>query len=676
MSSPQPSLDGVDKYYERRNKLFDELKEKRKQELGDAVGKPIVITLPDGSSRDGKAYETTPYDIAMSISQGLAQNVVVAKVNDQLFDLGRPLEGDCKLELLKWDAKEAQEVYWHSTSHVLGEALEDVYKCLLCKGPPLEDGGFYYEAFMGEKSVSEGDYNKIKEAASKIMKEKQKFERLLVTKEEALELFKDNKFKCEILSEKVKEGTLCTVYRCGRLVDPCKGPHLLDTSRVKTFEVTKNSSSYWRANANNETLQRVYGISFPDKKQMEEWKHLMEEAKKRDHRVIGKDQDLWFFHPYAPGCVFFLPHGQRLFNSVQTLIRQEYWKRGYSEVQTPNLFHCDLWKTSGHWDKYAENMFVLEVDKCQHALKPMNCPSHCLMFKHKARSYRELPIRFADFGVLHRNELKGALTGMTRVRKFQQDDAHIFCRPDQIKSEIMSALSMMQDIYKIFGFSFKLFLSTRPEKYLGEIEQWNEAEKQLQEALDQFGHPWEKNEGDGAFYGPKIDILISDALKREHQCATVQLDFQLPIRFDLTYVDENMNDTNRPVIIHRAIYGSFERFLAICTEHYGGKWPFWMSPRQVMIVPVSKKIYDYAEKVSKILHDAKYYVDVDLSNARLDKKIRNAQLSQYNYILVVGPKEEESNSVNVRVRDSDKELGVKTIEELLQNFEQQKKEFK
>ncbi|KAL9651597.1 hypothetical protein ABK040_001542 [Willaertia magna] len=674
--SSQHQLEVIDKYYERRNKLFDELKEKRKQELGDAFGKPIVITLPDGSSRDGKAYETTPYDIAESISQGLAQNVVVAKVDDQLFDLGRPLEGDCKLKLLKWDAKEAQEVYWHSSSHVLGEALEDIYKCFLCKGPPLEEGGFYYEAFMGDESVTEGDYDKIKESVNGIIKEKQKFERLLVTKEEALELFKDNKFKCEILIEKVKEGTFCTVYRCGRLVDPCKGPHLLDTSRVKTFELTKNSSSYWRANANNETLQRVYGISFPDKKLMEEWKHKIEEAKKRDHRVIGKDQDLWFFHPHAPGCVFFLPHGQRLFYTVQTLIKEEYWKRGYSEVHTPMLFHCDLWKTSGHWDKYDDHMFTLEIDKCQHALKPMNCPSHCLMFKHKARSYRELPIRFADFGVLHRNELKGALTGMTRVRKFQQDDSHIFCRPDQVKSEIMSALCMMQDIYKVFGFAFKLFLSTRPEKYLGEIEQWNEAEKQLQEALDQFGHPWEKNEGDGAFYGPKIDILISDALKREHQCATVQLDFQLPIRFDLTYVDENMNDTNRPVIIHRAIYGSFERFLAICTEHYGGKWPFWMSPRQVMVVPVSKKIYDYAEKVSKILHDAKYYVDVDLSNARLDKKIRNAQLSQYNYILVVGPKEEESNSVNVRVRDSDKELGVKTIEELLQDFEQQKKEFK
>ncbi|KAF0981384.1 hypothetical protein FDP41_012494 [Naegleria fowleri] len=676
MSQPcAVSFETIDQYFARRNQLFDEFKQRRRNELGDKIGKDITITLPDNSTKPGKAYETTPHDIAMSISAGLAANVVVAKVNGTLWDMGRPLEGDCTLELLKWDAPEAKEVFWHSSSHVMGEALEDVFKCYLCKGPPLEDGGFYYEAYMGDKVVSESDYDKVKEAVTKIVNEKQPFERLLVTKEEALQLFADNKFKVEILSEKVKDGDYCSVYRCGRLIDPCKGPHLLHTGKVTTFEVTKNSSSYWRADASKETLQRVYAMSFPDKKLHKEWQTLMEEAKRRDHRNIGKEQELWFFHPYAPGMVFFLPHGQRLFNTIQSMMRNEYWNRGYSEVQTPNVFHSDLWKTSGHWDKYAENMFVLEIDKAQHSLKPMNCPSHCLMFKHRNRSYRELPIRFADFGVLHRNELKGALTGMTRLRKFQQDDAHIFCRPDQIKQEIMSCLGMMQDIYKIFGFGFKLFLSTRPEKYLGEIEQWNEAERQLEEALNEFGHPWQKNEGDGAFYGPKIDILISDALKREHQCATVQLDFQLPIRFDLTYAAEDKTET-RPVIVHRAIFGSLERFLAIATEHFGGKWPFWLSPRQAIVVPVSKKCNEYAEKVHKILHDARFYVDVDLSDNRIDKKIRNAQLAQYNYILVVGPKEIETDSVNIRIRDSDKELGVKTITEVLEEFATNKKEFK
>jgi threonyl-tRNA synthetase len=747
-------------YFKARLERFEKFKARRQQELGDRIGQKITVTLPDGNTKEAEAYKTTPMDIATAISQGLAQNVVVAKVDDVLWDLTRPLERDCKLELLKFDHKDAQEVFWHSSSHVLGEALEHIYECLLCKGPPGEDG-FYYEAYMADKIVREEDFDKIAAEVNKIRDEKQPFERLMVTKAEALELFAENKFKVEILAEKVPDDAMCSVYRCGDLIDPCKGPHLPNTSRVKSFKVTKNSSSYWRANAKNETLQRVYGISFPDPKLLKEWQKIQDIAKEKDHRKVGKDQELWFWHPLSPGCVFMLPHGTRIFNTLVSLTRSEYRKRGFDEVQTPTMFHNNLWKISGHWDKYQENLFILNVDETLHSLKPMNCPSHCLMFKNRARSYKELPIRYADFGVLHRNELKGALSGMTRVRRFQQDDAHIFCREDQIGQEMQNALSFLSHMYSIFGFSFKVNLSTRPEKFLGDVEVWNRAEKQLQEALDKFigVGKWGLNPGDGAFYGPKIDVLVQDALKREFQCGTIQLDFQLPIRFDLEYATEQVvhlheketeedkkkkeqeklekiqkqkeegrkikeqrekahdkkEQTNkneqakdqpqgnehkgeskeeefvyveppalpvnhpkmaRPVIIHRAIYGSLERFMAIVTEHYGGKWPFWLSPRQIIVLPVSNKFDAYCEKVRQFFWDAGYYADADTSSNNIKKKIANAQVAQYNFTLVVGATEEEKNSVNIRVRDITEPLGEKSLDDCLAYFEDLKKQFK
>jgi threonyl-tRNA synthetase len=556
---------------------------------------------------------------------------------------------------------------------------------------------------------------------------------------------------------------MCSVYRCGDLIDPCKGPHLPHTGRVKAFEVTKNSSSYWRADAKKETLQRVYAISFPDNKQLKEWQEIQKAAKERDHRKVGKDQELWFWHPLSPGCVFMLPHGTRIFNTLVGLTRSEYRKRGFDEVQTPTMFHSNLWKMSGHWEKYQENLFMLNVDDSLHSLKPMNCPSHCLMFKNRARSYKELPIRYADFGVLHRNELRGALSGMTRVRRFQQDDAHIFCREDQIGEEMQGALSFLSHMYNIFGFNFKVNLSTRPEKFLGDIEVWNRAEKQLSEALDKFIGPgkWGLNPGDGAFYGPKIDVLVHDALKREFQCGTIQLDFQLPIRFDLEYATEqvvehakekeeevvedkellaqqkkernerlkeegkkkaelrkqakqnekeapveakeapvakeeakidhtsddfvyteppalpaNHPKMARPVIIHRAIYGSLERFMAIVTEHFGGKWPFWLSPRQIIVLPISNRFDGYCEKVRQFFWDAGYFADSDLSSNTIKKKVLNAQVAQYNYILVVGAAEEEHNTVNIRVRDTNEPIGEKSLDECLVFFEEIKKAFK
>uniref|UniRef100_A0A2K6U4J9 threonine--tRNA ligase n=1 Tax=Saimiri boliviensis boliviensis TaxID=39432 RepID=A0A2K6U4J9_SAIBB len=592
----------------------------------------ITVRVADGQTVEGEVWKTTPYQVAAEISQELAESTVVAKVNGELWDLDRPLEGDSSLELLPFDNEEAQAVYWHSSAHILGEAMELYYGGHLCYGPPIENG-FYYDMFIEDRAVSSTELSALENICKAIIKEKQPFERLEVSKEILLEMFKYNKFKCRILKEKVNTATT-TVYRCGPLIDLCKGPHVRHTGKIKTIKIFKNSSTYWEGNPEMETLQRIYGISFPDNKMMRNWEKFQEEAKNRDHRKIGKEQELFFFHDLSPGSCFFLPRGAFIYNTLVDFIREEYHKRNFTEVLSPNMYNSKLWEASGHWQHYSENMFTFEIEKDTFALKPMNCPGHCLMFAHRPRSWREMPIRFADFGVLHRNELSGTLSGLTRVRRFQQDDAHIFCTVEQIEDEIKGCLQFLQSVYSTFGFSFQLNLSTRPENFLGEIEMWNEAEKQLQNCLMEFGEPWKMNPGDGAFYGPKIDIKIKDAIGRYHQCATVQLDFQLPIRFNLTYVSKDGDDKKRPVIIHRAILGSLERMIAILSENYGGKWPFWLSPRQVMVIPVGPTCEKYARQVSNEFFEEGFMADVDLDHScTLNKKIRNAQLAQYNFIL-------------------------------------------
>lgn len=650
-------------YVAHRIKMWDELKAKAP---AHAAGKKISITLPDGKKIEGDAGVTTPMSIALGISKRLAEASIVARVNKELRDLTRPLEEDCSLELVTFEHEDGKKVFWHSSAHLLGCAMERLYCCSLCIGPPLADGGFYYDAAM-EKPVSSEDFPRLEALITKLAVEKHPFERMMLPKPVALEMFRHNKYKVEIISSKVPDGGFASAYRCGPLIDLCKGPHVPDTGKIKAFSVFKNSSSYWLGKAENDSLQRVYGISFPDDKLHAIWKKQQEEAAKRDHRNIGRQQELFFFHPYSPGSAFFLPHGTRIYNRLIEFIRAEYRKRGFTEVVTPNVFNKALWETSGHWDKYRENMFQFEAEKVTFALKPMNCPGHCLMFAHRARSYRELPIRFADFGVLHRNELAGALTGLTRVRRFQQDDAHIFCRQDQIRSEITGALAFMNHVYGVFGFEFTLELSTRPENALGERALWDMAEKQLEEALNEFGRPWKLNPGDGAFYGPKIDIHVLDALKRSHQCATIQLDFQLPIRFGLEYSAGEGDKRQAPVIVHRAILGSVERMLAILIEHTAGKWPFWISPRQVAVVPVAEAHLPYARKVQDALHAAGFYVEVDESDNSLNKKIFQAQEAQHNYILVVGEKEASGGLVAVRKRDQEdqKAVQVKPLEEFI-----------
>ncbi|GIY63118.1 threonine--tRNA ligase 1, cytoplasmic [Caerostris extrusa] len=620
-------------YIQERLQIWDKLYADYEAELQAKTPEPIKVTLPDGKVVEGESWRTTPYQVAQGISQGLADNTVIAKVNGTLWDLDRPLESDCALQLLKFDSEEGKQVFWHSSAHMMGEAMERIYGGCLCYGPPIENG-FYYDMYIDGLPVSKNEFPVIENVCKSITKEKQPFQRLEVSKEVLMEMFKYNQFKLRILNEKVKTPTT-TVYRCGPLIDLCRGPHVRHTGKVKALQVVKNSATYWEGKSDAESLQRIYGISFPDNKQLKEWQKFQEEAAKRDHRKIGKD---------------------------------EYRKRGFQEVVSPNVYNSKLWETSGHWQHYADNMFSFEVEKQTFALKPMNCPGHCLIFDHRPRSWRELPLRLADFGVLHRNEISGALTGLTRVRRFQQDDAHIFCTQEQITAEINGALDFLKHVYGVLGFTFQLKLSTRPENFLGEIEMWDNAEKQLAESLDAFGQPWSLNPGDGAFYGPKIDITITDALRRPHQCATIQLDFQLPIRFNLQY-DSVSGEKKRPVIIHRAILGSVERMIAILTESFGGKWPFWLSPRQSIVVPVGPMFEEYAQKVCHEITSAGFICDMDVDQGdTMKKKIRNAQLEQYNFIFVVGEREKTSNTVNVRTRDDNAVRGEFSIADVINKF--------
>ncbi|KAF6293877.1 threonyl-tRNA synthetase 2, mitochondrial [Rhinolophus ferrumequinum] len=482
----------------------------------------------------------------------------------------------------------------------------------------------------------------------------------------------DNPFKLRLIEEKVT-GPTATVYGCGMLVDLCRGPHLRHTGQIGGLKLLTNSSSVWRSPGAPETVQRVSGISFPTADELKAWEEWREEAELRDHRRIGKEQELFFFHELSPGSCFFLPRGTRVYNALVTFIRAEYTRRGFSEVKTPTLFSTKLWEVSGHWEHYQEDMFALQPPGPQRdhptshptdtlALKPMNCPAHCLMFAHRPRSWRELPLRLADFGVLHRAEASGSLGGLTRLRCFQQDDAHIFCAPDQLEAEIRGCLDFLRSVYAVLGFSFRLALSTRPSGFLGEPCLWDQAEQVLQRALEEFGEPWDLNPGDGAFYGPKIDVRLHDALGRPHQCGTIQLDFQLPLRFDLQYKGQ-AGALERPVLIHRAVLGSVERMLGVLAESCGGKWPLWLSPFQVVVIPVGPEQEAYAREAQQSLRAAGLVGDLDAdSTLTLSRRVRRAQLANYNFQFVVGQREQSKKTVNIRTRDN-RRLGERDLTE-------------
>lgn len=655
-------------YYDKRIALFEKYYERTQFDASEAAkaNEAITITLPDGNTRPGVRLLTTPKDIATGISKKLGKECVVAKVDGQDWDVFRPLEEDCKLELFKFDSAEGKYTYWHSTAHLLGQALELEYGADLTIGPPIEEG-FYYDCYMGEKTLVEEDKAKICKRIEKIISEKQEFQRAVVTREEALHMFQENPFKVEVI-EGLPEGSTITLYRNGPFCDLCRGPHVPHSGLIKSFTINQMTRAFWRADVNNAPLMRVYGVSFPDKKLLKKYEHKIAEAKKRDHRVIGLKQDLFFFNPVSPGSCFFQPYGTRVYNKLLSFVKEKYWNYGYEEVTSPNIFHFDLWNTSGHAGHYKQNMFTFNVEKEEWGMKPMNCPGHCVLFNHRRHSFRELPLRYAEFGVLHRNEFSGALHGLTRVRRFVQDDAHIFCRKDQIQGEVMAYLQMFAEIYGTLGLDYDLALSTRPEGFLGEISDWDAAELALTTVLDIWkekeGKEWTLNPEDGAFYGPKIDITVYDALGRKYQCATVQLDFQLPLRFKLSYVNDK-GELVPPVIVHRAIMGSFERMIAILTEHFAGKWPLWLSPKQVMVIPISEASYEYVMEIKSIFHKAGFFVECDTQDKTMQKKVRDAQLAQFNYILVAGEQEQKNKTINVRTR-ANKVCGEKSVAEVLE----------
>ncbi|RYR06613.1 hypothetical protein Ahy_B05g073922 isoform B [Arachis hypogaea] len=636
----------------KRIKMFESIQAEQKTQRLSLSPDPIKVTLPDGTVKDAAKWQTTPFDVAKEISKNLANNALIARVNGVLWDMARPLEQDCELRIYKFEDDEGRDTFWHSSAHILGQSLEMGYGCMLCIGPCTTRGeGFYYDGFYGDLGLNDDHCKQIEAGALKAAGEKQPFERIEVTRDQALEMFSDNEFKVEIINDLPADKTI-TVYRCGPLVDLCRGPHIPNTSFVKAIACLKASSAYWRGNKARAILQRVYGISYPDQKSLKEYLLKLEEAKKYDHRILKVKQERFFRHESSPGSRFFLPHVARVYNKLMDFIRSQYRVRGYEEVISPNVFNMDLWVQSGHAANYKENMFILEIEKQEFGLKPMNCPGPCLVFKHRAR---------------------GALSGLTRVRRFRQDDAHIFCRESQIKDEVREALKFIDYVYEIFGFTYDLKLSTRPENSLGETATWEKAESALKEALDEFGKPWQLNEGDGAFYGPKIDINVSDSLSRKFQCATLQLDFQLPNFFKLEYLAEDEAKIERPVVmIHRAILGSVERMFAILLMHYMGKWPFWLSPCQAIVCPVSKKSQAYAEKVKDEIYSKGFHVDADLTDRKIGKKVREAQLAQYNYILVVGEQEAETGQVSVRIRDK-ADLTTMSIEGLLERFSEDAK---
>ena len=620
----------------------------------------ISLTLPDGKKllveKGSSAFEALS-----KISSSLARECVGVLIDGSQCDLSTKLTKDCTFSGLKFSSKDGLEIFRHSSAHVLAQAVLALFPSALPTIGPVVEEGFYYD-FGNCPPFTPEDLKKIEEQAHSIISENQPFERKELPKKDALALYQHNKFKQELIEE--LPGESATVYyNGGKFFDLCRGPHVPSTGMIKGFALTKVSSSYWRADSSKESLQRIYGISFPSKKELDANMHVLAQAQMRDHRKLGTQLSLFMFHEWSPGSAFFLPNGTIVYNELLAYMRAQYVKRGYSEVITPQLFNKALWEQSGHWSHYRENMFLLEVDKEEFSFKPMNCPSHILIYKGSAHSYRDLPIRIADFCPLHRNELKGVLGGLTRVRKFEQDDAHIFCTHEQIESEVAALLDFVRFVFKdTFHFEFKAKLSTRPEKFLGEKEMWDNAEASLEGSLKKHGMPYIIKEGEGAFYGPKIDFDVKDAIGRDWQLATIQLDYQLPQRFDVTYEGADGKQHNC-VMIHRAIFGSLERFIGVLTEHYGGAFPLWLSPMHVAVLPIADSHNDFAHSLAQQFRDAGLRVEVNAKQDTIGAKIRNAQLAKTPYMLVIGQKEKESGKLAVRKRDNTIKEGV-----LVQDF--------
>ena len=606
----------------------------------------IKIKFPDGSKKEYKKGISV-IEVAESIGKRLADDAIAAKLNNELVDLNTKIDKDSNLKIITFKDDEGKLVFRHSSSHLMAQAIKNLYPNVKFAIGPAVDEGFYYDIDLDKKLTPE-DLVKIEQEMKKIVDEDIKIERDEVSKEEALKLFNDNPYKQELIKE-IKDEKI-SIYKQGNFIDFCRGPHVPSTAKLKAFKLTKLAGAYWRGDAKNKQLQRVYGISFPDKKQLNAYLTLLEEAEKRDHRKLGKELNLFSMHDEGPGFPFFHPKGTVIVNILKDFWRKEHTKAGYTEVITPMILNRKLWEQSGHWDHYKENMYFTKIDDQDYAIKPMNCPGGILIYKTKLRSYRELPMRMGEMGTVHRHELSGVLAGLFRVRCFTQDDAHIYMTEKQIKDEIIGVINLTDHFYKTFGFSYDVELSTKPDNAMGSDEVWEKAINGLKAALDAKKIKYKINEGDGAFYGPKIDFHLKDCLGRTWQCGTIQLDFAMPEKFDLTYEGKD-GKKHRPIMIHRVIYGSIERFLGILIENYAGKFPLWLAPTQAVILNINDSHIPYGEKIKQKLEKSNIRVETDFRTETMPKKVREAQLKKIPLILTVGDKEKTNNTVAVRTLD-------------------------
>ncbi|MCL1995729.1 MAG: threonine--tRNA ligase [Defluviitaleaceae bacterium] len=635
----------------------------------------ITVTLKDGTKKE---YEPgiTIQEIAKSISRGLGKSAVAAKVDGEIQDINTTVDKDITLEILTFDTefqeKEPEDafpgrrVFWHTTAHIMAQAVKRLYPTAkLTIGPPI-DKGFYYD-FEFDAHFSIEDLPKLEKEMARIITENLPLKRFVLPRSEAIALMQERgePYKVELIND-LPDDEEISFYQQGEFIDLCIGKHLPNTGMVKSFKLLSVAGAYWRADQNNTMLTRVYGISYPKKEELDAYLHKLEEARKRDHRRLGRDLELFDIYEEGPGFPFFLPKGMIIRNLLEDFWRKEHQDAGYQEIKTPVILNEELWRRSGHWDHFKDNMYFTTIDENSYSVKPMNCPGALLIYKSKPRSYRDLPLRFGELGLVHRHELSGTLHGLMRVRCFTQDDSHIFMTPDHIKDELKGVARLIDKFYKLFGFTYKVELSTRPENSMGSDEDWETATAALKEALEEMEYDYKINEGDGAFYGPKIDFHLEDSIGRTWQCGTIQLDFQMPERFGLHYIGAD-NEKHRPIMIHRVIYGSVERFIGILTEHYAAAFPLWIAPVQIKVLPVGQSAYEYAKKVADELLANGFRTETDFRSEKIGYKIREAQLQKIPYMLVIGGKEAETNTITVRAQKAG-DLGTCELSDFLKKI--------
>ena len=622
----------------------------------------VKVTLKGGVVKEYEAG-TTVAEIAKSLGAGLYKAACAAKINGVLVDLRTPVTEDCEVSILTFEDADGKKTFWHTSSHLLAQAVMRLYPDTKYTIGPAVENGFYYD-FDVEKPFTTEDLAKIEKEMAAIVKTGEEIERFELDADAASELMKDQPYKLELIEKHSAEGEKVSFYKMGDFTDLCAGPHLMSVAPLKAVKLIQCTGAYWHGDSSKQMLCRVYGVSFPKASELEAYLNMLEEAKRRDHRKLGRELDLFDIYEEGPGFPFFFPKGMILRNQLENFWREEHIRRGYQEIKTPMILSEELWHRSGHWDHYKDNMYTTKIDDRDFAIKPMNCPGGMLVYKRRLHSYRDLPQRMAELGLVHRHELSGALHGLMRVRCFTQDDAHIFMTPEQIEGEILGVMDLIDSFYQVFGFEYALELSTRPEDSMGSDEQWEMATNALIKALNENGKPYSINEGDGAFYGPKIDFHLKDSIGRTWQCGTIQLDFQMPERFDLTYTGSD-GEKHRPVMIHRVVFGSIERFIGILTEHYAGAFPMWLAPVQIKLLPVTDDHIAYAQQVADKLTAAGLRVEVDSRNEKVGYRIREAQLEKVPYMLVIGDKEIEAGGVAVRSR-RDGDRGVMKVEEFLE----------